>query len=59
MNFFDRLIIIWRLPAWPALTLPDAVNLKRFLTPALVFILGILLSFSRQHPQACSLPDRL
>jgi hypothetical protein len=30
------------LPATPALTRPDAVKLKRFLAPDLVFILGIL-----------------
>src|SRR3546814_8548216 len=35
----------WRLPATPCFTLPDAVNLKRFFTPLLVFILGILVSF--------------
>ena len=32
----------WRLPAWPCLILPFAVNLKRFLALDLVFILGIL-----------------
>jgi hypothetical protein len=33
------------LPATPHFTLPVAVNLKRFFTPLLVFILGILVSF--------------
>ena len=42
-NVLERLIMPWRLPAWPALTLPVAVILKRFLAPDLVFILGILL----------------
>ena len=34
----------WRLPIWVCLILPLAVTLKRFLTEAFVFILGILLS---------------
>src|SRR5215213_10162205 len=33
----------WRLPATPALSFPDAVILKRFFTPDLVFSLGISL----------------
>src|SRR6185436_17667886 len=37
------LIRRWRLPATPALSLPDAVILKRFFTPDLVFSLGISL----------------
>src|SRR3954471_4038045 len=36
------LIRRWRLPATPCFTLPVAVSLKRFLTPLLVFSLGIL-----------------
>src|SRR6202142_2554817 len=28
-----RLIMPWRLPAWPYFTLPEAVILKRFLAP--------------------------
>ncbi len=39
-----RLIMPWRLPACPALILPEAVVLNRFLAEDLVFILGILLS---------------
>src|SRR5881275_2592924 len=35
------LIRRWRLPATPCLILPVAVSLKRFLTPLLVFSLGI------------------
>src|ERR1700759_1328909 len=33
----------WRLPATPALIFPDAVSLKRFFTPDLVFSFGISL----------------
>src|SRR5471030_744226 len=40
----ELLINRWRLPTWWVLILPFAVNLKRFLAPDLVFILGILLS---------------
>src|ERR1700723_4015689 len=40
----ELLINRWRLPTWWVLILPLAVNLKRFLAPDLVFILGILLS---------------
>ena len=47
MNFRERLIMPWRLPAWPALILPEAVTLKRFLAPDLVFILGISISYIR------------
>ena len=47
-NVLERLIMPWRLPACPALTLPEAVSLKRFFAPDFVFILGILLvPFSR------------
>src|SRR6056297_2050816 len=46
MNLLVRLIMPWRLPAWPALILPLAVNLNRFLQLDLVFILGISGSFS-------------
>jgi hypothetical protein len=35
------LISLWRLPATPALTLPVAVILKRFLAPDFVFNFGI------------------
>src|ERR1700745_687308 len=38
------LISRWRLPATPCLILPVAVSLKRFLTPLLVFRLGIFVS---------------
>src|SRR5437868_10771984 len=38
------LIRRWRLPATPILILPVAVSLKRFLTPLLVFSLGIFVS---------------
>src|ERR1700761_7260719 len=37
------LISRWRLPATPAFSLPNAVILKRFLAPDLVFNFGILL----------------
>src|SRR6266436_6710646 len=38
-----RLIMPWRLLAWVEITLPVPVSRKRFLTPDLVFILGIRL----------------
>src|SRR5213078_3192064 len=41
------LISRWRLPATPCLILPVAVSLKRFLTPLLVFSLGIFVSLLR------------
>src|SRR3954449_9992774 len=41
------LIRRWRLPATPCLILPVAVSLKRFLTPLLVFSLGIFVSLVR------------
>src|SRR5690606_34289669 len=41
MYFPLWLIRRWRLPAAPAFTLPEAVSLKRFLTPLLVFSFGI------------------
>ena len=41
------LINRWRLPATPALILPVAVILKRFLAPDFVFSFGILLSVRR------------
>lgn len=47
INLFDRLIMPCCLPAWPAFTLPEAVNLKRFLALDLVFILGICVSFQK------------
>src|SRR5579864_7989361 len=46
--FLVRLIMPWRLPRWAYLTLPEAVILKRFLAPDLVFSLGIWLSCGRQ-----------
>src|SRR5712672_550468 len=42
-----RLLMPWRFPATPCLTLPDAVKRKRFLAPLLVFILGIFIPFQR------------
>ena len=39
------LISRWRLPATPCFTLPEAVSVKRFLTPLLVLSLGIFVSF--------------
>src|ERR1700690_3864193 len=44
-----RLIMPWRLPDCWYFTLPEAVILKRFLAPDLVFSLGILLSSSARH----------
>src|SRR5215212_361216 len=41
------LISRWRLPTTPCLSLPVAVSLKRFLTPLLVFSLGIFVSLKR------------
>src|SRR6202000_632575 len=57
----------WRLPTWWVLILPFAVNLKRFLAPDLVFILGIsriLLGprgtgrFTRRHGTRCRAPQQ-
>src|SRR5271163_2519005 len=48
--FFVRLIMPWRLPRWACSTLPDAVTLKRFLAPDLVFSLGIWLSYAAENP---------
>ena len=42
MYFAEWLISRCRLPATPAFSLPVEVNLKRFLTPDLVFSFGIL-----------------
>ena len=50
--FWERLIRPWRLLPWPAITLPVAVILNRFLTDDLVFIFGISYSFS-SIPDAC------
>ena len=44
-NLLERLIIPCCLPAWVALTLPEAVIENRFLQLDLVFILGISISF--------------
>src|SRR6478609_10680531 len=55
------LISRWRLPATPCLTLPVAVSLKRFLTPLLVFNLGIFVSFTvdtSNQPWQPLWPDR-
>src|SRR6478752_3351050 len=46
------LIRRWRLPATPHLILPVAVSLKRFLTPLLVFSLGILSPFRERSRTA-------
>src|ERR687886_168306 len=46
-----RLIIPWRLLAWVEITRPVPVRRKRFLTPDLVFILGIWLSWERRYTQ--------
>src|SRR4051812_24919696 len=50
------LIRRWRFPATPCLILPVAVSLKRFLTPLLVFSLGIFVSLlrngARRYPTA-------
>lgn len=43
---WERLRIPWRLPDWPATTLPVAVSLKRFFAPDLVFIFGISVSIN-------------
>ena len=51
-DFFVRLIIPWRLPAWPAFILPVAVTLKRFFALDFVFNLGILLSSCRPHERS-------
>ena len=45
INLVLRLIIPWRLPAWPATTRPLAVTLNRFLQLDFVFILGISVSY--------------
>ena len=45
INLVLRLIIPWRLPAWPANTRPLAVTLNRFLQLDFVFILGISVSY--------------
>src|SRR3954468_12738037 len=47
---FERLIMPWRLPAWPVFTFPLAVNRKRFLALDFVFSLGILRLLWRQKP---------
>src|SRR6185436_8096512 len=55
-NLAVRLIMPWRLPWAPTLTLPVPVILKRFLAPLLVFSLGILLAPYRaaHRAAACS-----
>src|SRR6476619_4605261 len=50
------LISRWRLPATPCLILPVAVSLKRFLTPVLVFSLGICVSLC--DPWGATLSNR-
>jgi hypothetical protein len=44
MNFVERLIMPWRLPATPAFTWPLAVKENRFFAADFVFILGISIS---------------
>jgi hypothetical protein len=44
INFVVRLIMPWRLPAWPDFTRPEAVILNRFLQLDFVFIFGIFVS---------------
>src|SRR5205085_12004768 len=39
------LVRMWRLKAWPRLTVPPGRTRKRFFAPLLVFILGIECSF--------------
>src|SRR5215213_2607551 len=51
-RFWRMYLALWlisrcRLPATPCLILPVAVSLKRFLTPLLVFSLGIFVSLWR------------
>src|SRR5690606_37129963 len=52
MNLVVRFIMPWRLPAWPALTSPEAVTLKRFFALDLVFILGLSVSFLGSRERA-------
>src|SRR5215472_4546664 len=47
-----RLIIPWRLLAWVEMTLPLPVRRNRFLTPDLVFNLGIWVSVETSRPRA-------
>src|SRR6478752_5442842 len=42
----DFLVRMWRLNAWPRLTVPPGRTRKRFFAPLLVFILGMECSFS-------------
>src|SRR6516162_8989607 len=51
-----RLSIPWRLPDWAKSTFPEAVTLKRFFAPDLVFSLGIRLSFPRWIPRPARFP---
>src|SRR5947209_13887709 len=50
------LISRWRLPATACLILPVAVSLKRFLTPLLVFSLGIFVSLCARRRDVCERP---
>src|SRR3954464_424392 len=50
------LISRWRLPATPCFNLPVAVSLKRFLTPLLVFSLGIFVSLCAMKRDVCERP---
>src|SRR6185369_11943889 len=52
------LISRWRLPATPCLILPVAVSLKRFLTPLLVFSLGISSPLMRHEGRDIIQPPR-
>ena len=53
MNFVDRLIMPWRLPATPAFTWPLDVKENRFLAADLVYILGISISVVSSRDSAC------
>jgi len=55
-NLFERLIMPCCLPAWPALTLPEAVIENRFLQLDLVFILGISISFKGRCETRLGMP---
>jgi len=59
INFFVRLIMPCCLPAACTLILPVAVTLKRFLTLAFVFNLGISLSILMARPGSlcCQFPQ--
>lgn len=57
MVLLVRLIMPWRLPAWPIFTLPVPVKRKRFFALLFVFSLGILLSsFKKLFNQWTGIP---